>query len=69
LIKDGEALRSPRRSPGAAGFKAKENKHKFAFSPGQLGRLVTPTKACQSSTGLVALLAWKGDCEQIAIAA
>ena len=45
LIKNGEALKSPRRSPGAAGFKAKENKHKFAFSPGQLGRLVNPDKS------------------------
>jgi P-type Ca2+ transporter type 2C len=45
LIKDGEALRSPRRSPGAAGSKAKENKRKFAFTPEQLGRLVNPNKS------------------------
>jgi P-type Ca2+ transporter type 2C len=45
FIKDGEVLRSPRRSLGAAGFKAKENNHKFAFSPGQLGRLVTSDKS------------------------
>ena len=45
LIKDGEALRSPRYRPGAAGFKAKENKHKFAFSSRQFGRLVNPDKS------------------------
>jgi Ca2+-transporting ATPase len=44
LIQDGEASRSPRR-PGAASFKAKENKHRFAFSPGQLGRLVNSNKS------------------------
>jgi len=43
LIKDGEALKSPR-SLGA-GSKAKENKRKFAFSPEQLGRLVNPNKS------------------------
>jgi len=47
LTKDGEALRSPRRSRGAAGFRVQESKHKFAFSPGQLGRLVTSDKNLQ----------------------
>ena len=45
LIKDGEALRSPSRSPAVAALKAKENKHKFAFSPEQLGGLVNPDKS------------------------
>jgi Ca2+-transporting ATPase len=48
LIKDGEVLKSPvstrsfRHSLG--GFKAKENKHKFSFSPEQLGTLVNYNK-------------------------
>jgi P-type Ca2+ transporter type 2C len=44
LIKDSEALKSPRYAIGA-GFKAKEHKHKFAFSPRQLGRLVNSNKS------------------------
>ena len=44
LIKDGVALKSPRQHP-APGLNAKENKHKFAFSPEQLGRLVNPDKS------------------------
>lgn len=43
LTKDGVAPKSPRLGL-VAGFKAKEIKHKFSFSPGQLGRLVSPSK-------------------------
>jgi Ca2+-transporting ATPase len=43
LIKDGEALKSPR--DRGAGSKAKDNMRKFAFSTEQLGRLVNPDRS------------------------
>lgn len=44
LIKDSQALKSPCHGP-EVGFKAKENKDKFAFLPRQLGRLVNSNKS------------------------
>ncbi|KAF8860890.1 putative plasma membrane calcium-transporting ATPase [Acephala macrosclerotiorum] len=49
LIKDGggAAVKSTRYGPGLAGHdaKTKEKRHKFGFSPEELGKLVTPDKS------------------------